>query len=144
MDPTYQISKLHTVVISLHIVHGQIVINEEQIVPMDILSKRLRERAEQLGISNAEAARRVGLDERRYAHYVAGRREPDLATLLRIASSLGTTPNWLLGITGHADAVAETSELLERFANAANGMTLEELQLCIIQAEAIVAAKTRR
>ncbi|WP_312890263.1 helix-turn-helix domain-containing protein [Rhizobium laguerreae] len=51
---------------------------EEQIVPMDILSKRLRERAEQLGISNAEAARRVGLDERRYAHYVAGRREPDL------------------------------------------------------------------
>ncbi|XIE09867.1 helix-turn-helix domain-containing protein (plasmid) [Rhizobium ruizarguesonis] len=111
---------------------------------MDILSKRLRERAEQLGISNAEAARRAGLDERRYAHYVAGRREPDLATLLRIASSLGTTPNWLLGVTGHADAGAETSELLERFANAANGMTLEELQLCIIQAEAIVAAKTRR
>jgi hypothetical protein len=36
------------------------------------------------------------------------------------------------------------SHLLARFANAANGMTLEELQLCIIQAEAIVAAKTRR
>ncbi|MBY3383221.1 helix-turn-helix domain-containing protein [Rhizobium laguerreae] len=111
---------------------------------MDILSKRLRERAEQLGISNAEAARRVGLDERRYAHYVGNRREPDLATLLRIASSLGTTPNWLLGVTEPTDAVAGTSELLERFANAANGMTLEELQLCIIQAEAIVAAKARR
>ncbi|MBY3265310.1 helix-turn-helix transcriptional regulator [Rhizobium laguerreae] len=111
---------------------------------MDILSKRLRERAEQLGISNAEAARRVGLDERRYAHYVGGRREPDLATLLRIASSLGTTPNWLLGVTERADAAAEMSDLLARFANAANGMTLEELQLCIIQAEAIVAAKTRR
>ncbi|AXA44253.1 hypothetical protein DLJ82_6282 (plasmid) [Rhizobium leguminosarum] len=36
------------------------------------------------------------------------------------------------------------SRPVERFANAANGMTLEELQLCIIQAEAIVAAKTRR
>ncbi|WP_397516987.1 helix-turn-helix domain-containing protein [Rhizobium ruizarguesonis] len=141
---TYQIWKLQYVVISLHNVRGQIVINGEQIVPMDILSKRLRERAEQLGISNAEAARRVGLDERRYAHYVAGRREPDLATLLRITSSLGTTPNWLLGVTEPADAVAEMSDLLERFANAANGMTLEELQLCIIQAEAIVAAKTRR
>jgi hypothetical protein len=58
--------------------------------------------------------------------------------------SLGTTPNWLLGVAGHADAVAETTDLLERFANAANGMTLEELQLCIILAEAIVAAKTRR
>ncbi|WP_246724980.1 helix-turn-helix domain-containing protein [Rhizobium ruizarguesonis] len=144
MYPTYQISKLQDVVISLHIVRGQIVINEEQIVPMDILSKRLRERAEQLGISNAEAARRVGLDERRYAHYVAGRREPDLAILVRIPLSLGTTPNWLLGVPGHADAVAETTDLLERFANAANGMTLEELQLCIILAEAIVAAKTRR
>jgi hypothetical protein len=58
--------------------------------------------------------------------------------------SLGTTPNWLLGVAGHADGVAETTDLLERFANAANGMTLEELQLCIILAEAIVAAKTRR
>ncbi|RWX20527.1 transcriptional regulator, partial [Rhizobium leguminosarum] len=63
--------------------------------------------------------------------------------LLRIASSLGTTPNWLLGVTEPADAAAE-KHLLARFANAANGMTLEELQLCIIQAEAIVAAKTRR
>jgi hypothetical protein len=58
--------------------------------------------------------------------------------------SLGTTPNWLLGVPGHADAVPETTDLLERFTNAANGMTLEELQLCIILAEAIVAAKTRR
>ncbi|WP_312890266.1 hypothetical protein [Rhizobium laguerreae] len=65
-------------------------------------------------------------------------------TLVRIASSLGTTPNWLLGVTESADAVAEMSDLLERFANAANGMTLEELQLRIIQTEAIVVAKTRR
>ena len=55
----------------------------EHIVPMETLSQRLRERARHLGISNAEAARRVGLDERRYAHYASGRREPDLATLVR-------------------------------------------------------------
>ncbi len=63
---------------------------------MDIFAKRLRERAKQLGISNAEAARRIGLDERRYAHYASGRREPDLATLVNIAEILGTNPNWLL------------------------------------------------
>ncbi|RWX20576.1 transcriptional regulator, partial [Rhizobium leguminosarum] len=46
MNPTFQFLKLQFVVITLHIVRGQIVINGEQIVPMDILSKRLRERAE--------------------------------------------------------------------------------------------------
>lgn len=106
---------------------------------MEILSKRLRERAKQLGISNAEAARRVGLDERRYAHYVSGRREPDLATLSRIADELGTTPNWLLGVSAEKLRDKAKSSLLERFENAATGMTLDELELCIIQAEALSA-----
>ena len=65
---------------------------------MEIFAKRLQERAKQLGISNAEAARRVGLEERRYAHYASGRREPDLATLKSISEALGITPNWLLGV----------------------------------------------
>lgn len=47
-------------------------------------------------MSNAEVARRAGLSERRYGNYVSGRREPDLATLVRIASVLATTPNDLL------------------------------------------------
>jgi transcriptional regulator with XRE-family HTH domain len=44
-----------------------------------------------------EVARRAGLSERRYGNYVSGRREPDLATLVRIASVLAMTPNDLLG-----------------------------------------------
>ena len=51
---------------------------------MDVFAENLRKRAKQLGISNAEAARMAGLEERRYAHYVANRREPDLATLVKI------------------------------------------------------------
>jgi len=96
-----------------------------------------------LGISNAEAARRVGLDERRYAHYASGRREPDLATLVRISDALGTSPNWLLGVTVSTAQDAHLAALVERFANAANGMTKQEIELCVIQAEAIVAAKNR-
>ena len=36
----------------------------------------------QLGLSDAEVARRAGLSERRYGYYATGEREPNLATLL--------------------------------------------------------------
>lgn len=107
---------------------------------MELLARRLQERSKQLGISNAEAARRVGLDERRYAHYASGRREPDLATLVRIAEALATTPNWLLGVPAKLNDDPKRSSLVERFANAANSMTAQELELCVIQAEAVAAA----
>lgn len=106
---------------------------------MEILSKRLRERAEQLGISNAEAARRIGLEERRYAHYVAGRREPDLATLLKIARTLGATPDWLLAFDTSSQSEPERAALLARFQNASTAMSLEQLEMTVIQAEAISA-----
>jgi transcriptional regulator with XRE-family HTH domain len=104
---------------------------------MDILARRLRERAEQLGISNAEAARRCGLDERRYGHYASGRREPDLATLLRIATSLGTHPNWLLGLDAEGAKPSQRSELAERLSMAARSMSDRELRMFVIQAEAL-------
>lgn len=110
---------------------------------MDTFAKKLRERAKQLGISNAEAARRIGLDERRYAHYASGRREPDLATLVNIAEILGTNPNWLLGVTSIEDLDEGRADLFERFKNAMSEMTINELELSVIQAEAIAAAKHR-
>ncbi len=63
---------------------------------MQPLQTRLRERAIFLGLSDAEVARRAGLSERRYGHYVTGEREPDLGTLVRISDVLGVTPNELL------------------------------------------------
>lgn len=102
---------------------------------MDIFTQRLRERAAQLGISNAEAARRSGLEERRYAHYVTGRREPDLETLVRIAQSLGTSPNWLLG---EGEASSPRGGLLERLTMAGQAMSDTELRMSVVQAEAVV------
>jgi transcriptional regulator with XRE-family HTH domain len=46
---------------------------------MDLFAKRPRERA-QLGLTDAEVARRAGLNERRYGHYVRGNREPRFGT----------------------------------------------------------------
>jgi len=102
----------------------------------------LRQRAEDLGISNAEAARRAGLSERRYAHYVSGKREPDLATLARIAASLATTPNWLLAFDENTQsALLPRAQLKERLNAAANVMSEETLEILLIQAEAILSKK---
>lgn len=110
---------------------------------MDTFSRRLRERAEQLGISNAEAARRCGLEERRYGHYASGRREPDLATLVLIATTLDTTPNWLLGLDAAGGRASARSALLDRLTTAASAMTDKELRMFVIQAEAVARATER-
>lgn len=105
---------------------------------MDTLAQSLRGRAEELGLSHAEVARRVGVSERRYGHYVAGRNEPDLATLLRIAEVLQTSPNVLLGF----EVVVEKSErqvLIDRLNAAAYAMDDRELEITVIQAEAVAA-----
>ncbi|MBI3710681.1 MAG: helix-turn-helix transcriptional regulator [Proteobacteria bacterium] len=61
--------------------------------------ERLRERARQLGLSDAEVARRIGISARTYNHYVNNKREPDFQKLLRIAQILGVTPNQVLGLS---------------------------------------------
>ncbi|MGV6871234.1 helix-turn-helix domain-containing protein [Pseudochelatococcus sp. B33] len=104
---------------------------------MEILGTRLKERAGQLGISNAEAARRCGLDERRYGHYISGRREPDLATLVRIARTLGTTPNWLLGLSLDDSPATLRSDYTDRLAFVAQALPEKELALLVTLAEAL-------
>ena len=43
---------------------------------METFAQRIRERARELGLSDAEVARRAGLSERRYGYYATGEREP--------------------------------------------------------------------
>lgn len=68
----------------------------EQNVRMKQFGNNLRLRAKELGLTDAEVARRVGISERRYGFYVTGDREPDLATLLRIADILQVDADRLL------------------------------------------------
>ena len=107
---------------------------------MDTLAKSLRKRAEELGLSHAEIARRVGLSERRYAHYVAGRNEPDLATLVRIATILESTPNELLGF-GNEMRRTGRDRLTDRLNVAAKSMDDRELEITVIQAEAVATKR---
>lgn len=61
--------------------------------------ERLRSRARELGMSDSEVARRLGLTQRRYSSYVNQTREPSFADLLRICEALSTTPDVILGVT---------------------------------------------
>jgi transcriptional regulator with XRE-family HTH domain len=63
---------------------------------MELFANRIRERARELGLSDAEVARRAGLSERRYGYYATGEREPSLPTLVRICGVLAATPNEVL------------------------------------------------
>jgi transcriptional regulator with XRE-family HTH domain len=104
----------------------------------------LRRRAEELGISNAEVARRVGLSERRYANYVSGKREPDLATLVRIAEVLGTSPNSLLGDPVNGESSSVKDLLQDRLRIAASRMDERSLEITVVQAEAVASVENWR
>ncbi|RWE30479.1 helix-turn-helix transcriptional regulator [Mesorhizobium sp.] len=102
---------------------------------MELFATNLRRRAEELGLSNAEVARRAGLSERRYGNYVSGRREPDLATLVKIASVLATTPNDLLTIRPSTKTSAELARGKAMAALAA--LAIDDLERVTIMVEAL-------
>lgn len=108
---------------------------------MDIFANNLKRRAQELEISNAEVARRVGLSERRYAHYVSGRNEPDLAMLVKIADVLQSTPNELLGLKDGEGAKGPRDVLVDRLNAVATMMTDDDLKSAVAQAEAVIAMR---
>src|SRR5207244_2329841 len=99
-------------------------------------AKRLRERARQLELSDAEVARRANLAERRYGHYVRGMREPDFKTLMRICAVLDVTPNDLL----LAEPLRRSSthdRWLSRLSAVARKLDTDDLRLAVRQIEAL-------
>jgi transcriptional regulator with XRE-family HTH domain len=108
---------------------------------MERFATKLRERAQELGLSSAEVARRVGLSERRYAHYASGRNEPDLALLVRIAEVLQTTPDHLLGVDEQPAEKSSRRVLLDRLNAAGVAMRDEDLEAIVAQAEAVIALR---
>jgi len=76
------------------------------------LGHRLKARAKELALADAEVARRLDISQSRYAHYVTGSREPDYQTLLRICRALGVSPNVLLVFSDEADRITGEQEIL--------------------------------
>lgn len=105
---------------------------------MEPFASNLRRRAKELGISNAEAARRSGLSERRYGNYISGRREPDLGTLIRIAVALETSPDHLLSF-GESPPSTDEAILAQRVASAARALRAAELKIIAVMVEALAS-----
>lgn len=74
------------------------------------IGQKLKARAKELGLTDAEVARRVGILPQTYYNYVSDKREPDYATLLRICNALDLTPNDLLGDAGAESLAAPKPE----------------------------------
>jgi transcriptional regulator with XRE-family HTH domain len=96
---------------------------------MDLFAKRLRERARQLELTDAEVARRAGLSERRYGHYVRGARQPDFQTLLRICAALDATPDDSLLANLSSKRPSAHDRWLSRLTTAASALDLDDLKL---------------
>ena len=92
---------------------------------MEGLGQRLRRRARELGLSDAEIARRAGLTTTRYGHYVSDYREPDLVTFGRICGVLGITPNHLLAFEAEPDGMEAARALVVHSAAVMDAATLE-------------------
>ena len=92
---------------------------------MEGLGQRLRRRARELGLSDAEVARRAGLTTTRYGHYVSDYREPDLVTFGRICRVLGMTPNDILAFVPEPDGLEASRAAVVRSAAVMDAATLE-------------------
>lgn len=57
----------------------------------------LKQIRESLGISQAEAARRLNMSRQKYGNYELGKRQADYETLLQIAEVFGTTVDRIIG-----------------------------------------------
>jgi len=64
-------------------------------VYMGGIGKNLRKRAKELGLSDTEIARRIGIPQRRYSNYVNDQREPDFRMLKKICNVLGVSYDYL-------------------------------------------------
>ncbi len=101
------------------------------------MGERMRRRARELGWSDAEVARRLGMAQTRYASYVTDRHEPDLATFARICSVLGTSSDNLLGVGGPTGSAGRRLE--DRISAALSALDGKSLNVASVVLDALVA-----
>ena len=63
------------------------------------MPERLKELREQRGLNKAEAARLLDLSKMGYLRYESAERTPSYQTIVFMAQKLGTSPDYLTGIT---------------------------------------------
>lgn len=118
------------------------IVAREQNVRMQQFGINLRRRAKELGLTDADVARRVGINERRYGFYVTGDREPDLATLLRIADILQVNADRLLRPWDEAE-LSKKDQLTAQIQSSATALSERNLRLLADVAATFAAHDTK-
>ena len=108
------------------------------------LGQNLQARARELGLSDAEVARRLGLGQSRYANYVSGLREPDFETFIKICRVLETEPNTMLEFVPLPQDQELTSLSLQRCMAALKGLNADSLHVAAYLLDALVSAQNDR
>ena len=94
------------------------------------MGNRLRARAQALGISDSEVARRLGISQTRYSKYVTDANEPDLVTVAKLCRLLGMTSEELLGLA-EMPVDGERDLLLAKLQTTAQGMDTSRLRTAV-------------
>lgn len=66
---------------------------------MVVLGDRLKELLEQRDEKQVDLARRYGWSQMAVSHWINGKREPDIETIIRLADHFGVTVDYLIGRT---------------------------------------------
>ncbi|VBB05613.1 Hypothetical protein LUCI_0823 [Lucifera butyrica] len=74
-----------------------------------MISERLKELREKSGLNQSQAAEKLGISRVNYNRYENGEREPDNATLSRLANFFGVTTDYLLGLIDSPTEAAKTT-----------------------------------
>jgi transcriptional regulator with XRE-family HTH domain len=105
--------------------------SEHSVLMIDLAIK-LRALTENLGITSVEAAKRCGLDKRRFGHYMTGRSRPNYETLVTICKALGSSPNILLDFPGENESVE-----IQQLVNASSNLEKSEIRVLIATAASL-------
>ena len=81
------------------------------------MGKRLRNRREELGLSQKDVANRIGVTPGAYQNYEYGK-EISSGRIIQICAVLECSPNWLLGYHDTGRQLAPDSLLLKQLKNA--------------------------
>lgn len=82
---------------------------------MSILSQRILNRREQLGLTQDELGRLIGKDQKQIWRYESGRVQPTAESLVALARALKTTTDYLVGESDSVQPVtADNLDSLER------------------------------
>jgi transcriptional regulator with XRE-family HTH domain len=111
---------------------------------MHSFAQELKRRVTELQLSQAEIARRSGVTSRAFNHYLIGRSEPKLATLLRIAAVLNCTPNDLLGVGTATGSVGKKRAMLSEISCLCATLNEKSLRLSLYILRGILAAQGAR